>query len=169
MISLGQKVCGNYIQKYDMFFCPSSVAFNYAEAAKYSTAKNRSYATFNKPTAHPMNSTDNIDLALTGQTDDMLGTGVQLSQLKRASSFVCLVENKFKNGNAYTPSWKAYPDGSLGIAPNHNGRSAALWADGHVDLNQAGDFKNKFNATRAADFSIFLNSDDPSPVRFKNF
>lgn len=169
MTKLAPKVCGNYIQNYDMFFCPSSVAYNYSSASKYSTAKNRSYATFNKPADHPMNNTDNIDLALTGNSEDMMGTGVQLSRIKRSSDFICLVENKFKNGDAYTPSWKMYPDGSLGFALNHNGRSAALWADGHVDLNQAGQFKERFNATRAANFSVFLNNDDAAPVRFKNF
>ena len=56
--AVGPKVCGNYVQNYNMFFCPASRCPNWAEARKHSSAKNRTYATFNIPSAHPMNPTD---------------------------------------------------------------------------------------------------------------
>ena len=56
MRTLAAKVCGNYVQNYDMFFCPSSIVPDYKTGRKFGTPKNRSYATFNKPDTHPMNS-----------------------------------------------------------------------------------------------------------------
>ena len=176
MRTLGQKVCGNYIQNYDMFFCPSSPAPSYEEAGKWGTKKNRSYATFNHPTGHYMNrtDTDNKMLVLGKGEDrekDMMGTGIQISRIKRASDMHCLTEamTYLSTYSANGPTWKYYANKSVGIAPYHNGRSAALWADGHVDLNQALDYKIRTNVVKLnTDHSIFLDINDPAPVLIKD-
>ena len=173
MISLGQKVCGNYIQNYNMFFCPSGKAPNWDEAVKLSSAKNRTYATFNDPDGHYMNrtDTDNKRLALTGNGDDMMGTGIQLSYMKRPSDMHCLTEayTKLSSINAPGPTWKYYANTAVGIMPNHQGKSAALWADGHADLNQALDYKIRTNVVQLnTNHSIYLSQDDPVPTLIKN-
>ena len=67
------------------------------------------------------------------------------------------------------PTWKYYANNSLGIMPNHNGRSAALWADGHVDLNHAAEFKIRTNvAALNTNHRIFINKEDPTPVPIKD-
>ena len=169
---LAEKLCGNYIQNYNMFFCPSSTAPNWNEATKFGSNKNRTYATFNHPARHPMNRTDTDPkrLALTGYINDMQGTGMQLSYIKRPTDMLCLVENKIllSAEKGYGPSWKYYANGP-GIVPNHNGRSAALWADGHVDLNQPGDYIIRTNV-KALNFAygIYLEKDDTQIVYLNN-
>ena len=173
MRALAPKVCGNYIQNYNMFFCPSSLAPNWDEAVKLSSAKNRTYATFNDPDGHYMNrtDTDNKRLALTGDTADMMGTGIQLSYMKRPSDMHCLTESytKLSSINAPGPTWKYYSSSSLGIMPNHQGKSAALWADGHADLNQALDYKIRTNVVNLnTSHSIYLSQEDPLPTLIKD-
>ena len=169
---LAEKVCGNYIQNYDMFFCPSSAAPNWSEASKFGSTKNRTYATFNNPAAHPMNKTDTDPkrLAVTGVTSDVGGTAIPLSYIKRPTDMLCLVETKLliSAEKGYGPSWKYYAGGP-GIVPNHNGRSAALWADGHVDLNQPGDYINRTNVKKLNfNYKIYLDKEDTQEISFRS-
>ena len=170
---LAQKICRNYVQKYDMFFCPSSEAPSYDAARKLGTTKNRSYATFNDPDGHFMNQTDTdpLMLALTGNKDDMCGTGIQISRMKRPSDMACVVEAStyVSSIKRVAPTWKYYSTSSVGIMPNHNGRSAALWADGHVDLNQPIQYKIRTNATALkSKHAVYLNKEDTAPVMLKD-
>ncbi|MBO5766643.1 MAG: prepilin-type N-terminal cleavage/methylation domain-containing protein [Lentisphaeria bacterium] len=170
---LAKKICRNYVQKYDMFFCPSSEAPSYDAARKLGTAKNRSYATFNYPDGHFMNQTDTDPsmLALTGNKADIGGTGIQISRMKRPSDMACVVEAStyVSSVNRVVPTWKYYGVSSVGIMPNHNGRSAALWADGHVDLNQPIQYKIRTNATALkSKHAVYLNKDDTAPVMIKD-
>lgn len=173
--TVAQKVCGNYIQNYNMFYCPSSIVPDYNTGHKFGTAKNRTYATFQDPEAHPMNPAypkgSGMLFAITGSTDDMGGTGIPISRLKQASDLLCLVETKLPyKEDVYTPGWKFYRSSTLGIVPNHNGRSAALWADGHVDLNQALDYRRRTNMVLdKLNYYIYLDKDDTVAVRIRDF
>ena len=172
--ALGPKVCGNYVQNYNMFFCPASRFPNWAEARKYSSAKNRTYATFNKASAHPMNptDTDNSIVAPAGILDENWGpTGIQLSRVRRPSDMVAVIEacTTLSAINAPGPTWTYYSGTSYGIFPNHNGKSASLWADGHVDLNQPAEYKTRFNIINAkTNHAVYLSKDDPTPVRLRD-
>ena len=172
--ALGPKVCGNYVQNYNMFFCPASRFPNWSEARKYSSAKNRTYATFNKASAHPMNptDTDNSIVAPAGILDENWGpTGIQLSRVRRPSDMVAVIEacTKISAINAPGPTWTYYSGTSYGIFPNHNGKSASLWADGHVDLNQPAEYKTRFNIISAkSNYAVYLSKDDPTPVRLRD-
>ena len=170
--AVGPKVCGNYVQNYNMFFCPASRCPNWAEARKYSSAKNRTYATFNTPAAHPMNPTDTDEsiAAPAGIVETWGPTGIQLSRVRRPSDMICVAEvNTFLSAlNAPGPTWTYYAGGN-GIVPNHNGKSASLWADGHVDLNQPAEYKTRFNVIKSKkNHSVYLSKDDPTEVKLKD-
>lgn len=170
--AVGPKVCGNYVQNYNMFFCPASRCPNWAEARKYSSAKNRTYATFNTPAAHPMNPTDTDEsiAAPAGIVETWGPTGIQLSRVRRPSDMICVAEvNTFLSTfNAPGPTWTYYAGGN-GIVPNHNGKSASLWADGHVDLNQPAEYKTRFNVIKSKkSHSVYLSKDDPTEVKLKD-
>ena len=169
---LAPNICGNYIQNYNMYFCPSSKATNYAEGKKYGTNKNRSYASFNHPyTMNNKTDTDEKLFQMTSGTGDLAGTGVHMSRIKVPSKIACLVETQtyLTSAAQNVPSWKYYASKDSGIALYHNGRSAALWADGHVDLNTAGDYKTKTKVDgHTKDFYIYLNLDDRNAVKFKD-
>ena len=173
--TVAKRVCGNYIQNYNMFYCPSSIVPDYNTGLKFGTAKNRTYATFQDPEAHPMNPAypkgSGMLFAITGSTDDMGGTGIPISRLKQASDLLCLVETKLPyKDDIYAPGWKFYRSTTLGIVPNHNGRSAALWADGHVDLNQALDYRTRTNMVLdKLNYYIYLDKDDTVAVRIRDF
>ena len=170
--ALGPKVCGNYIQNYNMFFCPASRCPNWAEARKYSSAKNRTYATFMSPTGHPMNPTDTDQsiVAPAGFVDgNWVTTGIQLSRVRRPSDMICVTEvcTTISSIPGLVPTWTYYAGGN-GIMPNHNGRSAALWADGHVDLNQPAEYKVRFNVVQSRkNHSVYLSTDDTTLVKLK--
>lgn len=175
MRAAAQKVCGNYIQNYNMFYCPASIVPDFETGLKFGTAKNRTYATFNSPNRHPMNPAypkgSQMLFAITGNTADMGGTGIPVSRIKQASDLLCLVETKLPYDEAnkiYAPGWKYYTSTTLGIVPNHNGRSAALWADGHVDLNQAQDYQRRTNIILdKLSYHIYLEKDDLTPVSLR--
>jgi prepilin-type processing-associated H-X9-DG protein len=68
----------------------------------------------------------------------------------------------------YAPGWKYYASTTLGIVPNHNGRSSALWADGHVDLNQAQDYQRRTNIViDKLSYYIYLEKEDLTPVSLR--
>ena len=173
--TVAQRVCGNYIQNYNMFYCPSSIVPDYETGRKFGTAKNRTYATFQNPKGHPMNPAypkgSQMLFAITGNTSDMGGTGIPISRIKQASDLLCLVETKLPYDEAnkiYAPGWKYYASTTLGIVPNHNGRSAALWADGHVDLNQAQDYQRRTNIILdRLSYHIYLEKEDLTPVSLR--
>ncbi len=171
MRKLAPKVCGNYITNYNMFYCPSSIVPDYETGRKYGTAKNRTYATFNSPKNHPMNRAypkgSGMLFAITGDTADMMGTGIPIGRMKQPSDLLCLVETKLPyQTDVYAPGWKFYTSSTLGIVPNHNGRSAALWADGHVDLNQATDYQVRTAISlNSLSYYIYLDKDDKTPVK----
>ncbi|MBO5991065.1 MAG: DUF1559 domain-containing protein [Lentisphaeria bacterium] len=171
--ALGPKVCGNYVQNYNMFFCPASRCPNWAEARKYSSAKNRTYATFMSPTAHPLNPTDTDQsiVAPAGIVDgNWVSTGIQLSRVRRPSDMICVAEvnTTVSSIAGLVPTWTYYAGGN-GIIPNHNGRSAALWADGHVDLNQPAEYKIRFNVIQSKkNHSVYLSKDDTTLVRLRD-
>ena len=165
------KVCGNYIQKYDMFFCPSSQAPDYNSTKN----KNRSYATFNTASQYWLTpgDTDYKKIVSSNNTwQDATGTGLPLARFKNASNSICLVETALSgvnNGKRYAPSWKCYASSSPALYPNHNGRFAALWLDGHADLNQIGDFIRKTNIKGiSSNFYAYLSADDAAPVKIKD-
>ena len=169
---LGPKVCGNYVQNYNMFFCPGSRFPNWGEAKKYSSAKNRTYATFNSPSSHPMNQTDTDEsiAAPAGIVETWGPTGIQLSRVRRPSDMICVAEVNIhlSSINAPGPTWTYYAGGN-GIVPNHNGRSASLWADGHVDLNQPAEYKTRFNVIKSKkNHSVYLSKEDTTLVLLKN-
>lgn len=170
--ALGPKVCGNYVQNYNMFFCPASRFPNWAEARKYSSAKNRTYATFKNGADHPLNPTD-TDASIAapaGITEDWGPTGIQLSRVRRPSDMICVAEvnTTLSSINAPGPTWTYYAGGN-GIVPNHNGKSAALWADGHVDLNQPAEYKIRFNVIQSKkNHSVYLSKDDTALVRLRD-
>ena len=67
------------------------------------------------------------------------------------------------------PTWTYYAATTIGIMPNHNGKSASLWADGHVDLNQPAEYKTRFNVMNSkSNHSVYLSKDDPTPVKLKD-
>ena len=171
MANLAPKVCGNYITNYNMFYCPASIIPDYETGRRYGTAKNRTYATFNEAHAHPMNraypKSSGALFAITGNTGDMMGTGLPIGRLKQPSDLLCLVEtsNPYDNKGPFVPLWKYYRNNTIGIVPNHNGRSTALWADGHVDLNQAADYQRRTAMSlNYLNYYIYLNKDDTVPV-----
>ena len=175
MRALAPKVCGNYIQNYNMFYCPSSIVPDYETGRKYGTPKNRTYATFNNPNRHPMNPAypkgSQMLFAITGNTADMGGTGMPISRIKQASDLLCLVETKLPYdaaNNIFSPGWKYYASTTLGIVPNHGGRSAALWADGHADLNQPQDYQRRTNIIiDKLSYYIYLEKEDTVPVSLR--
>ena len=170
---LGRKVCGNYIQNYNMFFCPGSVAYNWDSAQKFGNTKNRTYSTFNDPDAHPLNPTDNDKnlIAVSGSHDQWGPTGIPLSRVKRPTDMLVIVETStlLSNSNVVAPTWTYYASNTNGIMPNHNGKSAALWADGHADLNHPLEYKARFNIAQSqSKHSVYLSKDDTAPVMLKD-
>ena len=171
--AVGPKVCGNYVQNYNMFFCPASRFATYEEARKFSSAKNRTYSTFNMPSGHPLNPTDtDASVVMPSGVDQQWGpTGIQLSRVKRPSAMVVVVEacTNLSTINAPGPTWTYYAGTGLGIMPNHNGKSASLWADGHADLNQPAEYKTRFNVIKSnSNHSVYLSKDDVTPVKLKD-
>ena len=168
---LAPKICGNYIQNYDMFFCPASAVPNYN-----SGGKDRSYATFNMPAEHPMNPAYPSDasklFAITGNIKDEDGLGMPITHMKQPTNLLCLVETQFNNSGKMVPTWKYYADsrssGQVGIVPNHNGRSSALWADGHVDLNQAVDYRIRTNIwVNRFKYHVYIDKNDPVATKIR--
>ena len=170
--AVGPKICGNYVQKYDMFFCPASRFANYEEARKFSSAKNRTYSTFNQPSGHPLNPTDtDRSVVMPSGVNQQWGpTGIQLSRVRRPSDMVVVVEacTNLSTINAPGPTWTYYDASSLGIMPNHNGKSASLWADGHVDLTQPAEYKRRFDLSSSKNFYVYLSKDDSLPSKLKD-
>ena len=170
--TIADKVCGKYVSNWNMFYCPASFATSWNDAVKLTSAKNRTYATFNHASRHPMNKSyakgDAKLFAITGKTGDMEGTGIPMSQLKTPSNIICLTETKlFINGLPGT-SWKLYTNGP-GVVPNHNGRIASLWADGHVDLTQPIEFRERTNmAVEGFNYSVYLDKADATAVSFNS-
>ena len=169
----GPKVCGNYVQNYNMFFCPASPFATYEEARKFSSAKNRTYSTFNQPGSHPMNPTDtDKSIVAPAGIDTLWGpTGIQLSRVRRPSDMVTVIEGYTANSNinAPGPTWTYYSGTSYGIMPTHNGKSASLWADGHADLNQPAEYKTRFNVIKSnSNHAVYLSKDDVTPVKLKD-
>ena len=168
---LAPKICGNYIQNYDMFFCPASAVPNYN-----SGGKDRSYATFNMPAEHPMNPAYPSDasklFAITGSIKDEDGLGMPIALMKQPTNLLCLVETQFNNSGKMVPTWKYYADsrssGQVGIVPNHNGRSSALWADGHVDMNQPVDYRIKTNIwINRLKYHVYMDKNDPVATKIR--
>ncbi|MBO7153919.1 MAG: prepilin-type N-terminal cleavage/methylation domain-containing protein [Lentisphaeria bacterium] len=166
----GQKVCRNYITEWKKsFFCPSSSAPDWDSIKN----KNRSYSTFNSPKYHWLTpgDTDYKKIVTTDNWNDCMGTGLPLASFKNASNTICVTETALSginNGKPYAPSWKCYPSTSPALYPNHNGRFAALWLDGHADLNQIGDFIQKTNIKTMGSYYVYLTADYAAPVRIKN-
>ena len=167
------KVCGNYIQNYNMNYCPSSPASDYETGRKYGTAKNRTYATFNVPERHPLNKSynvgDRLRMAITGKTGDKQGTGIPVAFIKNASSLLCLTESKLFYNDQPAPSWKIYPKSTPAFVPYHNGRIANLWADGHVELNQPIELRERTNmVAENLDYYVFVDKDDPASAKMNS-
>ncbi|MBO7153160.1 MAG: hypothetical protein J6W67_05065, partial [Lentisphaeria bacterium] len=167
----GQKVCRNYVMEWKKtFFCPSSSAPDYDSMKN----KNRSYASFNTASQYWLTPGD-TDYKKIVSTDlekwgDCKGTGLPLARFKQASNAICLVETALSgvtNGKPYAPSWKCYASTSPALYPNHNGRFAALWLDGHADLNQIGDFIRKTNIKTMGNYYFYLTADDAAPVSIR--
>ena len=166
----GRAVCRNYVMEYKKtFFCPSSSAPDF-DATKN---KNRSYASFNSPAQHWLTpgDTDYKKIITNEKYGDCTGTGLPLARFKKASTTICLVETALSginNGKPYAPSWKCYASKSPALYPNHNGRFAALWLDGHADLNQIGDFIQKTNIKGiGVTFYAYISAGDPTPISVK--
>ena len=164
------RVCGKYISNWNMFYCPSSTAPNYTDANKFGSPKNRTYATFNNSNAHPMNKSyakgDKKLFGITGAAGDMTGTGIPVSQIKSASNLACLVETRLYVNNLWGTSWKFYTNGP-GLVPNHNGRVASLWADGHVDLTHPLEWRDRTNMiAENLKYMVYLDKDDTTAVSF---
>lgn len=169
----GKKVCRNYVMEWKKtFFCPSSSAPDWDSIKN----KNRSYASFNTASQYWLTPGD-TDYTKIVSTDmnkwgDCKGTGLPLARFKNASNSICLVETALSgvnNGKPYAPSWKCYASTSPALYPNHNGRFAALWLDGHADLNQIGDFIRKTNIKGiSANYYAYLSADDAAPVKIKD-
>lgn len=168
----GKQVCRNYVMEWKKtFFCPSSQSPDYDSTKN----KNRSYATFNNASQYWLTpgDTDYKKIVSVDNTwGDCRGTGLPLARFKNASNSICLVETALSginNGKTYAPSWKCYASTSPAIYPNHNGRFAALWLDGHADLNQIGDFIRKTNVKGiSSNFYAYLSADDAAPVKIKD-
>ena len=168
---LAPKICGNYIQNYNMFFCPASAVPDYN-----SGGKDRSYATFNMSNEHPMNRAYPKEsshlFAITGVLGDEKGTGMPIALMKQPTNLLCLVETQFNNSGKMVPTWKYYADsrssGQVGIVPNHNGRSSALWADGHVDMNQPVDYSIKTNIwINRLKYHVYMDKNDPVATKIR--
>ena len=164
-------VCRNYISDYNrMFFCPSSSVPDFNTTKN----KNRSYATFNQASSYWLTpgDTDYTKIATDGTYSDCSGTGLPLARFKKASTSICMVETALSgvnNNKKYAPSWKCYASSSPALYPNHHGRFAALWLDGHADLNHIGDFVQKTNITGiASNYYAYLSADDAAPVKIKD-
>ena len=169
------RVCGNYIQNYNMFYCPSSPATDYEQASRLTTAKNRTYATFNYPDDHPMNKAykkgDKMLFAITGRTGDLQGTGIPMGLMKQPSNLLCLTESKRVDDNGEdSVTWKIYPTkSSAAFVPNHNGRIASLWADGHVDLTVPIELRERTNMIEEElNYYVYVDKFDKVSVKMSS-
>lgn len=132
------RLCGNYLTKTDMFYCPS--VGGYATITEIrrrgGNPKDSTYASFGFYSWLPGTPSDtNRDLYKMHPTAT-LGCHIPPGTVKRPSAFKMILEA----GRPQTPSWKCYWGGNSYPNFRHNGRNSTLFLDGHAALITPGEF-----------------------------
>ncbi len=148
--ALMDKRGGDYLSDPNMLMCPITAPFNW-ETAKKSIFNTHCYGSFWGYTMHPGTPQDVISsnplnyCPLEYSASSGGGAIFYAEKLNLPSRFIVVADSYtiYDNRHRQNYALSFSTTTEYTIHPRHNGKGNILWADGHVDANNASDLRSK--------------------------